>query len=79
MLVSQEYMNSKWTNYERQQALSRELEEPGYILPVMVDEPVEVPGLPSITQWLLLSEKRVDGIVQRIIERLEASEEDAHA
>ena len=73
MLVSQEYTSGMWTNYERQQALSRWLKEPGYILPVMVGERVKVPGLPDTIHWLPLDEVGVDGIVQRLIKRLSAS------
>ena len=80
ILVSPEYAKGVWTNVERQQALSRAISEQDreYILPVVVED-AKVPGLATTVKWLSLEEEGTAGIVRKLLAKLEASEEDAHA
>ena len=52
VLLSDEYINKAWTNFERQNAISRFMrEKEGYILCLKIDD-VKLPGLPDVISYL---------------------------
>jgi hypothetical protein len=71
IFCSQEYIESMWTNHERQSAQSRALEEKGkeYILPIMVDK-TELPGMPPTIGYVSLENYSIDQIAELLIRKL---------
>lgn len=71
VLVSEEYLERMWTNHERRMAQTRALEERGreYILPVKVDHS-ELPGTPSTTGYLALSQYSPEQVADLLIKKL---------
>ncbi len=45
MFISKEYVAKMWPSHELSSALARQIEDPGYILPVIFEERIQVPGL----------------------------------
>ena len=72
MFVSQHYANKVWTTHERRVAQERAFKEPNraYILPVIVDRDVEIPGLPLTTTGYVDIERGVDHIATLLLEKL---------
>ncbi len=70
IFVSNEYLKREWTVHERRSAQERMLKEKGneYILPIKVEE-VELPGIPSTTGYLPMS-NGVDRIAEILINKL---------
>ncbi|KUO71687.1 MAG: hypothetical protein APF81_22885 [Desulfosporosinus sp. BRH_c37] len=69
ILITKNYINKKWTDYERQSALSRQIAQHGdYILPVIFKNGLLLPGLPDVIGYVKFSstEKIVDLIVQKL-------------
>ena len=69
ILVTRNYINKKWTDFERQSALSRQISQHGnYILPIIFEDGQLLPGLPDVIGYVKYSStaKVVDLIVQKI-------------
>jgi serine/threonine protein kinase len=74
-LVSHEYVERAWTNWERRAILQRMVadgDEP-YLLPVLIED-VPIPGLPSTVGTLRLAEHGIDGIVETFLRKLKRAE-----
>ncbi len=74
MFISQEYLARPWTSHERQSAIARAIQEHGqnYILPIMVNETLEIPGIASgIIGHLSLQQMSIDDIADVLIRKLQ--------
>ena len=71
---SKEYVEGDWTNHERQSAVARAINERGkeYILPVKIEDDVELPGVPTTIGYVSLKTYSVDQIAQMLISKLNA-------
>ena len=45
MFISKEYVAKMWPSHELGSALARQVQDPGYILPIVFDDGIQVPGL----------------------------------
>ncbi|MBA3825253.1 MAG: TIR domain-containing protein [Ktedonobacterales bacterium] len=75
MFISEEYLARPWTNHERQSAIARAIQERGqsYILPIMVNGPLEIPGIASsVIGHLSLQQMGIDAIADVLISKLRA-------
>lgn len=74
IVVSKDYVERDWTNHERQSAVSRAIKERGreYILPVKVDDDVELPGVPDTIGYVSLKQFSVEKIAELLIAKLSA-------
>ncbi len=75
MFVSPEYRDRMWPTHERQSAQARALHEKGndYILPILVDEGVELPGMPPTLGYLALAHYSMDTIAEMLTRKLQAT------
>jgi len=73
--VSKDYVERDWTNYERQSAVARAIRERGkeYILPVKVDEGIELPGVADTIGYVSLGQYSVEKIAELLIAKLGAT------
>jgi hypothetical protein len=74
VIVSKDYLERDWTNHERQSAVARAIHERGneYILPIKVDEDVELPGVPDTIGYVSLRQHSVEKIAEILIAKLRA-------
>jgi hypothetical protein len=72
IVVSRDYVDRDWTNHERQSAVSRAIKERGkeYILPVKVDDDVELPGVPDTIGYVSLKQYSIEQIGELLIAKL---------
>jgi hypothetical protein len=72
IFISQEYINRPWTNHERRSALERAIRDKGqtYILPIVVDEGISIPGFPSTIAYLSLKQYSIEQIADILIQKL---------
>lgn len=70
MFISKEYVDRMWTNYERQSAQARALQEKGnaYILPIRVDD-TELAGMPPTIGYVSL-DKGISTIAELLVKKL---------
>ncbi len=73
MFVSKEYVTKMYPSHELASALARQIEDPGYILPVMFDD-VQVPGLNFTIARENANKKSPEQIADLFLERLEEEE-----
>ena len=74
VLISHEYVERAWTNWERRAILQRMVDSKTgeYVLPVLIDN-VTLPGLPTTIGALTLHEVGVQGIVEAVIQKVKGS------
>lgn len=66
VFVSRAYAELPWTNFERRVLVSRALnEEPGFLLPIRVDD-TELPGLPGVVAYKDLRTEGADAIADSL-------------
>jgi len=73
MILTQPYVEKMWTNFERQQAIERLIEEKGngYVLPVRLDGFAgEVPGLSKNIGYLSVTSDNPELAVNRFLEKI---------
>jgi hypothetical protein len=69
-LLSREYISKPWTNFERQNAISRFIREfRGYVLCLKIDA-IELPGFPDDIGYLSFEEHGLEGIYKLLLEKL---------
>ncbi|MBI4338394.1 MAG: toll/interleukin-1 receptor domain-containing protein [Chloroflexi bacterium] len=74
IFVSREYATRVWTNHELRSALSRQLiERGGYIIPIQVEDGVELLGIPATIGRLPLSRHSIRAIASIIAKKVEES------
>jgi serine/threonine protein kinase len=75
VLISREYVERVWTNWERRAILQRMVNSRTgqYILPVQI-EAVDVPGLPTTIAMLQLRKEGIDGIVSAALRKVRGAE-----
>jgi hypothetical protein len=75
IIVSKDYVERDWTNHERQSAVARAIHERGkeYILPVKVDEGIELPGVADTIGYVSLAQYSVEEIAELLIAKLGAT------
>ena len=81
LFISQHYLNKMWPRQERRAALSKAMDQDGYVLPVRFDA-TELPGIPRTTGYLdlqLLSPAELSVSICEKIERLPGRRSDAAA
>ncbi|MGH9838701.1 MAG: TIR domain-containing protein [Blastocatellia bacterium] len=70
VLLSKEYVEKAWTNFERQNAISRFMEEKGnYILCLKIDD-VHLPGLPHVIGYLDIRNYDEEAIYELLLQKL---------
>lgn len=72
IIVSKDYVERDWTNQERQSAVARAIRERGkeYILPVKVDDGVDLPGVADTIGYVSLGQYPVEKIAELLIAKL---------
>jgi hypothetical protein len=73
MIVSQDYINKMWPNYERQQSIERLIEQrgDGYILPIRLDGyDGEIPGLSKLIGYLSVSSNNPEKVVNAFLKKI---------
>jgi hypothetical protein len=75
MFVSEHYAKKLWTTAERRAAQERAFQEPGraYILPVIIDHGVEIPGLPFATTGHADIKWGIPEILRMLLDKLNAA------
>lgn len=69
ILVSKNYLKKKWTDFERQLALARQIEQKGnYILPLWLNKKIYLDGLPDTIGYLKL--QKFDQVVDFIVKKI---------
>lgn len=71
ILISKNYLTSEYTNLERQGALDRARKEPGYLIPVRLDDSI-LPGLPESIAYFDARSKSVPEITALTSKKLGA-------
>jgi hypothetical protein len=61
IFVSEFYRKKLWTNHELEQAQARAFSEPGYIIPICLDD-TKLPGINDTTGYFNLKSKRIDDL-----------------
>jgi hypothetical protein len=71
IFVSHAYLSREWTNFERQNAVARSIQERGneYILPVKIDA-VDLPGVPNTIGYLSINRYPIDRVAKILIAKL---------
>ncbi|MEK6705432.1 MAG: toll/interleukin-1 receptor domain-containing protein [Bdellovibrionota bacterium] len=71
ILVSQAYVQGPWTTHERRVAQQRARKERDkeYILPVMIEDGVELPGMSGDVGYLSLSGRPIEEIAQILVRK----------
>jgi hypothetical protein len=70
VIVSIDYLKKPWTNFERQNAISRFMQErTAYLLCLRTDE-AELPGLPPVIGYVELSHVGEDGVYELLLRKL---------
>jgi hypothetical protein len=70
ILLSQEYIRKQWTNFERQNAISRLIRErSGYVLCLKIDA-IELPGFPDGIGYASFGEYGLEGFYKVLLEKL---------
>jgi hypothetical protein len=69
MFISENYAKKVWPSFEKRSALSREVIEAGYILPVRFDD-TDILGIPSSKAYIDLRSYSPEQLAQFIIEKL---------
>jgi hypothetical protein len=70
VLVSKDYVQKAWTNFERQNALSRFMQErSGYLLCLRLDG-TELPGLPSVIGYIDYTSTNEDNVYQLLLQKM---------
>jgi hypothetical protein len=74
IIVSKDYVERDWTNHERRSAVARAIKERGkeYILPVKVDDGIELPGVADTIGYVSLGQYSIDKIAEMLIAKLGA-------
>lgn len=70
--VSEEYTKKMWPSHERKSAQARALAEPGYLLPIKVED-VELPGMAPTVGHVSLADTSIDEIADLFIEQAKGS------
>jgi hypothetical protein len=72
IIVSKEYVERDWTNHERQSAVARAIRDLGkeYILPVKVEDAIELPGVSDMIGYVSLGQYSVEKIAEMLIAKL---------
>jgi len=75
IIVSKDYVERDWTNHERQSAVARAIRERGkeYILPVKVDDRIELPGVADTIGYVSLGQYSAEKVAELLIAKLGAS------
>ena len=70
ILLSREYIQKPWTDFERQNAIYRFIKQrSGYVLCLKIDE-IELPGFPDSIVYVSLKPHGLDGIYKLLLEKL---------
>lgn len=78
VILSTEYVEKAWTNLERQNAISRFMQEKGnYILCLKVDD-VRLPGLPDVIGYLDFRNFDEDAVYKLLLQKLGKPDHDDH-
>lgn len=79
ILLSREYIEKPWTEFERQNAISRFISQRGaYVLCLKIDE-VELPGFPGDIAYVSLDQYGRDGIYKLLLAKLGRPDHDQEA
>jgi hypothetical protein len=72
MFVSEHYAKKLWTTTERRIAQERAFKEPNraYILPIVIDDGVEIPGLPLATTGYIDIRRGIPKILSVLLDKL---------
>ncbi|MCL4400574.1 TIR domain-containing protein [Candidatus Parvarchaeota archaeon] len=79
MIITENYVKKMWTNFERQQAIERLIEQGGsdYILPVRLNDFTgEVPGLSKSIGFLSVSSKNHNRVVSAFLQKIGTTKSD---
>ncbi len=72
MFISKEYLAKMWPAHERRNATARDLEEFGeYILPVVFEKDLDVPGLNKYRGYLSVWKYSAHDVANLFIKKLE--------
>jgi len=72
MFISKEYLEKMWSIHERKNATARDLEEFGeYILPVVFQRGLNVPGLDEYRGYLGVWEYSAEDVAKIFLKKLE--------
>jgi hypothetical protein len=78
ILLSYEYVDKAWTNFERQNAISRFIrEKEAYILCLKIDD-VQLPGLPDVIGYLDFRKFDEDAVYKLLLQKLGSPDHDDH-
>lgn len=69
MFISKHYLNSKWTRYEKESALERDIADEGYIIPARFDN-TKIPGLHNTKDYVDLNKESPKQLCKYILQKL---------